>query len=176
MNVNKLDKKDFLRLMDGIWDPQNHFFRERYNLFFREGVMNIFKHGDTGEISKLITFIPCEKSKLELIHRIESNFPLSWSKKTNSFKLKKSVNDTPLNADKVEKFAVIPPINITLSENQMGEGILIEKTFVTKHEFVDFILDTIVLNRHVFSLENLEQIETTLEKIKKQIIKKKGEI
>ena len=172
-SLNKLDKKDFLRLIDVLWDSNNPFFREKFNMLFRDGFINTLKSNDTGHMTKLINSIPCQKSKSDVIDRIHDALPFYWNEKTRSFKVKKSADLTALYPSAIDKFCAMPPVKVMPLEDAMDGTVLINKSLVTKAEFVDFMLDTIVLNRDAFSENDLDQIEQTLEQIKKRILKKK---
>ena len=148
-----------------LWSPERVEFREYFNKKFRDALVHAKAHGDITLASCLINTIPQNDDKRLIILRCENHFQISWDEKKQTFKGKLiDLSDAEISEFQVIKKALPIPLR---------EGdIVVDKGVYSKDEFLDFMLDTIVLNRNMLSVDDLEKIEETLEIIRKKLHKK----
>ncbi len=160
MTIKKL-KND----MPILWSPERVEFREYFNEKFRDALLHAKKHGDITSASRLINTISQNDDKRLIILRCENHFQILWDEERQTFRGKFfALSDAEISEFQVIKKALPIPIR---------EGdIVVDKGIYSKNEFLDFMLDTIVLNRNMLSVDDLEKIEETLEIIKKKLHKK----
>ena len=157
--------KLFCNEIEGAWWIESPSFRQKYNAYISSALTKGYETGDFGWISRILKSTPDDKIRDKVTKKIMKNLPLSYRDKTQSI-IKDNKRWGQHTAQDFSSFISIG-INEFIAEKD--DKILIEKVKLEPSEFVDFVLDTIILNRNHFSVNDLDKINETLSLIKNRL-------
>lgn len=165
LTVDSKTIKSFCNEIVGMWCIENPTFRQKYNNYVSAALAKGYETGDFGWITRIIDATPDEKIRSKLTRNLMKVLPLSYRKKTQSI-----IKDNK----RWEQYAAQDFSNfIAIGMNEFIEKkdgkILIDKVKLEPSEFVDFMLDTITLNRNHFSINDLDKINETLSLIRNRL-------
>ncbi len=157
--------KAFSKELNNIWWIENPTFRNKFNKYLAEALVRGRQTGDLTHTDKLIKAIPDKTVRDKVMRKALKDLPLSLNAKTEAI-----VKDKTRWAwFSLEAFSAFLGVTMNDFIEQKDNNVLINKVSLESQEFVDFVLDTITLNRNHFSVQDLEKISETLGLVKDRL-------
>lgn len=161
-NVAQKNSKAFIQtLVDGGWFPKESAFRLRMNLEARQALSHALLTGDATLFSRLIEAIPALADKQKIKDYVIEKMPFQICKAQGQFA--KDKNRWDFFAE-----GIIANFNLMdcLVFSKSGKGtIRFDISDIAPDEFISITADILVLNRKIFSKDQIDHLTDVLQKI-----------
>lgn len=160
--------KTFCDAIENFFCMESPAFRQKFNSHISATLLKGYETGDFSWVTRIIKSIPDENIRRKITAKIIKTLPVTYREKTESL-VKDSKRWVNYTAQDFQNFLAVR-LNDFIEEKD-GK-IALDKVKIEPTEFVDFVLDTITMNRNHFSINDLEKVNETLALIKDRLEKK----
>lgn len=139
------------KLSAGFWFPSDPKFRKQYKEAVVAAVRKIGEHHDTSHLTKLINTIEDETTRKKMLRDIMRQLPLAYDLKKGSLKIKKEAGT--FDWTQVSEVKVFEKIIQFYDDTVAIGGIEFSGS-----EFVDEVIDSMILARKIIPDEAVERL------------------
>lgn len=149
------------------WYPSDPHFREEFNGELAKAIRTLAEHRDTTVITTLLRHVKDNDLQKRILRKIVNTFPLDYNLKTGALKFRK--------LSEPYKWGEIPRIDAFESITTFHrDTINIGKVEYSVTEFVEEIIDTLILARRLIGADHIARLSETITAISNRNEKKLG--
>jgi hypothetical protein len=147
------------KIIEGTgWYPADPTYRDWFNQALANAVEKVGRHGDTGHVTALVNRIDSEDIRKAVLRKLLQLVPLEFNRATGGLKLRKG--GAPFD------WFNIPRINVFDARIQIHKDtIKLGNCEFSASEFIDEVIDALILARNSIPSESLARLSETISAI-----------